>query len=174
MFIHKQIWFMCLRPIIYYKILMEKPRRVGISSHTATSGKKSSFLPCMCMCSPEDIFSPLSHQLPLPEWQERCLPGARDGSTPRDAACSFGWGNGWAGLDTQFFLHSEISWYCCKSFLRNLWTFEYFYLSGKDWIIWTSPISAHPNFPKADVTGLQNLFPQRDLYLRYSSILHIC
>lgn len=25
-----------------------------------------------------------------------------------------------------------------------------------------SPISAHPSFPEADVTGFQDLFPQRD------------
>lgn len=102
---------------------MEKPRPVGISSHTAPSGKKSSFLPHMYMCSHEDIFPPsLSHELPLAGWQERCIPEAHGSSTPRDAARSCGWRNRWAlsgaELDTQTFCTVKALGTAVKAFKK--------------------------------------------------------
>lgn len=75
--------------------------------------KAASYPTCACgvpkILPPPHLPPPLK-EIPLAEWQERGVAGARDCSTPGDAACSCGWGNRWtlfgAGHDTNLFFFS--------------------------------------------------------------------
>lgn len=82
---------------------------------------------------------------------------------PRDAAGSCGWGNRWAlsgaGLDPQFDL--DLIGTAERALKKNLWTLNFFCISGKDWAI--SGFSSS-QFPKSWCHLLSKSVPREWLW----------
>lgn len=125
-------------------------------------------------------FLPLSHEIPLSEWQKRCIPEAHDSSTPRDVACSCGWGNRWAlfgaVLDTQFFCTVKSLGTALKAFKKKIC--EPLNISTSvvrtelSECLWFQliPISQKLAWPAFKICSHKGALT----YLQHSSILHIC